>query len=84
MPQPGAYPRLPSPRVASSCWLYARTHQSALGVGVLGTDLIAEEVRRLAGGVCYQRLGSRQLQLQFLAQERRDPRLNVPASRCLC
>ncbi len=48
-----------------------------LGVGVLGTDLVAEEARRLAGSVRDQRLGLRQLQLEFLAQERRDLRLDV-------
>jgi len=32
-----------------------------LGVGVLGSDLVAEEARRLAGGVHDQRLGLRQL-----------------------
>jgi hypothetical protein len=44
---------------------------------VLGTDLIAEEARCLAGSVRDQRLGLRQLQLQFLMQERRDLRLDV-------
>jgi len=48
-----------------------------LGVGVLGADLVAEEARRLAGSVRDQRLGLRQLQLEFLAQERRDLRLDV-------
>lgn len=48
-----------------------------LGVGVLGFDLVAEEARRLAGGVGDQRLGLRQLQLQLLTQERGDPRLDL-------
>ena len=48
-----------------------------LGVGVLGTDLIAEEVRRLAGGVSDQRLGLRQFELEFLAQKRRNPRFDL-------
>src|SRR5258708_6252590 len=48
-----------------------------LGVGVLGTDLVAEEARRLAGSVRDQRRGLRQLQLEFLAQERRDLLLDV-------
>jgi hypothetical protein len=48
-----------------------------LGVGVLGADLVAEEARRPAGSVRDQRLGLRQLQLEFLAQERRDLRLDV-------
>jgi hypothetical protein len=43
----------------------------------LGFDLVSEEMRRLAGGVCDQRLGLRQLQLELLAQERRDPRLDL-------
>jgi hypothetical protein len=43
---------------------------------VLGPDLIAEEARRLAGGVRDQGLGRRQLQLQLIAQERRYPRLD--------
>jgi hypothetical protein len=38
---------------------------------VLGLDLIAEEARRLAGGVRDQGLGRRQLQAQLIAQERR-------------
>lgn len=37
-----------------------------LDIGVLGLDLLAEEARRLAGDVGDQRLGLRQLQLQFL------------------
>jgi hypothetical protein len=52
-----------------------------LDIGVLGTDLIAEEARRLAGGVRNQRLGLRQFQLEFLTQERRDLRLMSSASR---
>src|ERR1700745_3656079 len=42
-----------------------------LGVGVLGLDLVAEEARRLAGGVRDQGLGRRQLQTQLITQERR-------------
>jgi hypothetical protein len=48
-----------------------------LGVGVLGFDLVAEEARRLAGGVGDQRLGLRQPQLPLLTQERGDPRLDL-------
>jgi hypothetical protein len=48
-----------------------------LDIGVLGLDLVAEEARRLAGGVRDQRLGLRQLQPEFLVQERRDLRLDV-------
>ena len=48
-----------------------------LRIGVLGADLIAQEVRRLAGGVGDQRLGLGQFQLEFLAQERRDLRLDL-------
>jgi hypothetical protein len=47
-----------------------------LGVGVLGLDLVAEEARRLAGGVRDQGLGRRQLQLQLIAQELRYLRLD--------
>jgi hypothetical protein len=44
---------------------------------VLGPDLVAEEARRLAGGVRDQCFGLRELQLEFLAQERRNPRLDL-------
>jgi hypothetical protein len=44
---------------------------------VLGSDLVAEEVRRLAGGVGDQGLGLGQLQFELVAQERPDPGLDL-------
>jgi len=48
-----------------------------LGIGVLGLYFVAEEPRRLAGGVGDQRLGFRQLQPELLTQERLDLRLDL-------
>jgi hypothetical protein len=48
-----------------------------LRIGVLCPDLVAEEPRRLAGGVGDQRLGFGQLQLEFLTQESPDLRLDL-------
>jgi hypothetical protein len=48
-----------------------------LRVRVLGLDLVAEEPRRLAGGVGDQRFGGRKFQLELVAQERRDPRFDL-------
>jgi len=44
---------------------------------MLSSDLVAEEVRRLADGVGDQGLGFGQLQLEFLAQERPDLLLDL-------
>jgi hypothetical protein len=44
---------------------------------MLGLDLVAEEVRRLAGGVGDQGLGLGQFQLELLTQERPNPRLDL-------
>ncbi|MFD0746080.1 hypothetical protein ACFQ1L_32715 [Phytohabitans flavus] len=48
-----------------------------LRIGVLCPDLVAEEPRRLAGGVGDQRLGFGQLELELLTQERPDLRLDL-------
>ena len=48
-----------------------------LGVGVLGSDLIAEEPRRLAGDVGDQRLGFGQFQPEFFTQEPPDLRIDL-------
>jgi hypothetical protein len=48
-----------------------------LRIGVLGPNLVAEKVRRLAGGVGNQRLGLGQFQLERLAQEPSDPGLDL-------
>ena len=50
----------------ADCPVDRPTSPRDLDIGVLGLDLLAEEARRLAGDVGDQRLGLRQLQLQFL------------------
>jgi hypothetical protein len=48
-----------------------------LGVGLLGFDLVAEEVRRLAGGVGDQGFRGGQFQLELIVQERTDLGLDL-------
>lgn len=46
-------------------------------VGHLGPDVVAEESRRLADGVCDQGFGLGQFECEFLAQEPADPFLDL-------